>query len=698
VRIEKKQTPIRRARIVARVLIMLAAPLVAFGLYTNLLGSAYPSSAANNAVVMKDYKFVPSAGAVEGTSLKIAVGESVTWTNTDHDSHNIAILQGPELNVSPEQKSGQSWSMRFTKPGTYHYYCEFHSWMQADIVVGGSTASSVPTSQTFAETGKAVRGSFLNYWQQHGGLAQQGFPISMEMQERSDTDGKMYTVQYFERAVFELHPENQPPYDVLLSLLGNFYYKQKYPNGAPGQQANTSPGSVMFKETGKHLGGVFLQYWNAHGGLAQQGFPISEEFTEKSDLNGKTYKVQYFERAVFEYHPENKPPYDVLLSQLGKFRYDKVSGAGRTTLPNGLKVVGMSSGPQHYPLLAGPHAAPGLNVFIYDQDAQPVITWMDDLCVKWALHQLSWYQIEQQKGVYHWEKIDRAVDSMYKAGIKVILNPVHSPAWGWGGSDKVTYPTDVNDFGRFMKLAAERYKGKVVGYQIWNEPNLAQEAGRYVVSARYAEILKQGYTAVKSVDPNAIVITAALTPTGVNNPEIAVDDVVFLQRLYAYNNGELKGYFDVLGAHPGSNANPPDTLYPDKPGPGPGWNNHPSFYFRRIEQLRQVMVDNGDAQKQMWLTEFGWDSTANPAKGFEYAAQNTEQKQADYIARAFRMGHDQYPWMGPMILFQLNFALPNVTTDPGDERIGWGIIRRDGSKRPSYFAVQQYAKEWNAGK
>jgi streptogramin lyase len=69
------------------------------------------------------------------------------------------------------------------------------------------------------------------------------------------------------------------------------------------------------------VGGIFLDYWNNHGGLAQQGYPISDEFQEKSALDGKTYTVQYFERAVFESHPENRPPYNVLLSQLGTFRY-----------------------------------------------------------------------------------------------------------------------------------------------------------------------------------------------------------------------------------------------------------------------------------------------------------------------------------------------------------------------------------------
>jgi len=131
----------------------------------------------------------------------------------------------------------------------------------------------------------------------------------------------VYTVQYFERAVFEYHPEqSDPKYRVLLSLLGSHYYRQKYPAGAPNQKPNTSPGSITFRETGKRLGGKFLDYWQRNGGLAQQGFPISDEFSEVSDLDGKVYTVQYFERAVFELHPENATPFDVLLSQLGRFQ------------------------------------------------------------------------------------------------------------------------------------------------------------------------------------------------------------------------------------------------------------------------------------------------------------------------------------------------------------------------------------------
>ena len=205
------------------------------------------------------------------------------------------------------------------------------------VASSGYAASSKPVdcvganSCTFPETGKTVQGRFLNYWNDHGDLMQQGYPISDEIQETNDADGKVYTVQYFERAVFEYHTEHPAPYDVLLSQLGTLRYHEKYPDGAPDQQVTAAPSSRYFAETGMTVGGLFLDYWNDHGGLAQNGYPISEEFTETSDLDGKPYRVQYFERAVFEYHPENQPPYDVLLSQLGTFKYRSKYGLSTVT-------------------------------------------------------------------------------------------------------------------------------------------------------------------------------------------------------------------------------------------------------------------------------------------------------------------------------------------------------------------------------
>jgi hypothetical protein len=120
-------------------------------------------------------------------------------------------------------------------PGMWMYHCHFQDHASAMMgffqVLPPGPSAQQETSHTFAETGKTVSGRFLEYWKANGGLPQQGFPISDEIMERSDLDGKTYRVQYFERAVFEYHPENPRPYDVLLSQLGTFRYREKYSGG-----------------------------------------------------------------------------------------------------------------------------------------------------------------------------------------------------------------------------------------------------------------------------------------------------------------------------------------------------------------------------------------------------------------------------------------------------------------------------------
>ncbi len=190
------------------------------------------------------------------------------------------------------------------------------------INAGGSAAQS--ETRVFPQTNHAIKGRFLAYWQANGGLMSFGYPISDVTQEVSPLDSKTYAAQYFERAEFELHPENQPPYDVLLAQLGTVHYHRLYPIGAPAQHP-ASDNPYLFTETNHAVGGKFLAYWQQHGGLTRFGYPISDEFLELS-TNGKLYTVQYFERAVMELHAENQPPYDVLLSQIGRFEYDAAQG------------------------------------------------------------------------------------------------------------------------------------------------------------------------------------------------------------------------------------------------------------------------------------------------------------------------------------------------------------------------------------
>ncbi len=197
--------------------------------------------------------------------------------------------------------------------------------------IGGvAPAQAADSPVYFPQTRHTVGGAFLDYWKTHGGLARQGYPITEEFGERSLVDGKTYTVQYFERAVFELHPENQPPYNVLLTPLGADALTARYGDSkAPDQRVNKTVANQYFAQTGHTIGGTFWPYWQRNGGLAQFGLPLTDEFTEISAVDGKPYTVQYFERAVFEAHPEAPPAFTVQLSLLGaihyKARYDQIA-------------------------------------------------------------------------------------------------------------------------------------------------------------------------------------------------------------------------------------------------------------------------------------------------------------------------------------------------------------------------------------
>jgi hypothetical protein len=197
-----------------------------------------------------------------------------------------------------------------------------------ELFVSGGVADGAPTrsaeryrpvatpERCFAETGYCVRGPFAAYWEAHGGLALNGYPLSAERVETLE-DGQPYSVQYFERTRLEYHPTNPAPYTV---LLGQFGRRVLATGAARGQLARVDPlpDATYFTETGHNARGRFLDYWQAHGGLAQFGFPVSEEFIETLE-DGQPYTVQYFERARFEYHPENVgTPYEVLLGQFGR--------------------------------------------------------------------------------------------------------------------------------------------------------------------------------------------------------------------------------------------------------------------------------------------------------------------------------------------------------------------------------------------
>ena len=192
----------------------------------------------------------------------------------------------------------------------------------ADLTIRATYTITAHPARCFPETGYCVQGRLLQYWEGHGldlgdpgisfreSLALFGYPISEEFSQPLE-DGQLYTVQYFERARMEYHPEHWLPYDVLLGHFGRRFH----PVDPPVQPA---PGARSFPETGHTIVGRFLAFWEGNGGLAQFGYPLSEAFEERLE-DGQTRTVQYFERARFEYHPEHAgTPYEVLLGHFGR--------------------------------------------------------------------------------------------------------------------------------------------------------------------------------------------------------------------------------------------------------------------------------------------------------------------------------------------------------------------------------------------
>jgi len=200
------------------------------------------------------------------------------------------------------------------------------------LLAAPSSADAEDDRRYSPETQRTVSGRFLNYWEANGGVAQQGYPLTEAFDERNPTDGKIYRTQYFERARFEYHPENQAPHDVLLGLLGSERFLAKYGHGGPpaGIPAGTGCDESQLPPNTRCINEQFGQYYLGHGGLAQQGYAISNAFNEVSPTDGKTYLVQYFERARFEYHPEYAgTPSVILFGLLGGEQL-------QATYPNGL--------------------------------------------------------------------------------------------------------------------------------------------------------------------------------------------------------------------------------------------------------------------------------------------------------------------------------------------------------------------------
>ena len=179
-----------------------------------------------------------------------------------------------------------------------------------------------PDAVMFPETGYSLSGDFLRYWRANGALPVFGYPIGAEQQVNGQAS------QWFERARFELHPQNVAPYAVQLGRLGVEALERRGVDWQTLPKAEPST-AHYFPQTGHAIAPQFWSSWRSQGldldgqrgatvaeSLALFGYPIAEPQMERG-ADGAMELTQWFERARFEYHPSNAAPYTVLLGRLG---------------------------------------------------------------------------------------------------------------------------------------------------------------------------------------------------------------------------------------------------------------------------------------------------------------------------------------------------------------------------------------------
>lgn len=185
-----------------------------------------------------------------------------------------------------------------------------------------------PDAAYLPETGHTLGGIFRGYWETHGGLPVFGYPLTEEFEEANADSGGWHTVQFTERQRFEHHPANAGTvYEVLLGRLGAETLALQGRDWQSFPQADPSA-PYFVPETGHAIAPEFWGYWSSHGldlgdpgvsyreSVALFGYPLSKPMMETNG-DGHIVLTQWFERAVFELHPQNPEPHRVLLRRLG---------------------------------------------------------------------------------------------------------------------------------------------------------------------------------------------------------------------------------------------------------------------------------------------------------------------------------------------------------------------------------------------
>lgn len=310
---------------------------------------------------------------------------------------------------------------------------------------------------------------------------------------------------------------------------------------------------------------------------------------------------------------------------------------------------------------------------------------------QWMKGFLGWESLEPKPREYDWTDLSKAIAAARQNRLGLLLRVDRAPAWARLDNPNPTAPPSrpfLGAWGNFLEELARRGKGHVAAYEIWNEPNLPWEwGGRPPDPGYYVEMLQIAYQRIKAGDPGALVVSAGLAPTQDDGQRGTWDSLRYLRAMYELGAAP---YFDVLGSHPYGFASPPEA------------DPSTAASFRSVELERQVMLEFGDSAKTVWATESGWllDPSAvglgpcrgSPALGEALWQAVEPEVQALYLVRAYRYAYENWPWMGAIFLFNLDFSLAPWYADPCEPMAFYSLLGPDGQERAAYQALRDMPK------
>jgi len=352
--------------------------------------------------------------------------------------------------------------------------------------------------------------------------------------------------------------------------------------------------------------------------------------------------------------------------------------------------------------------APGEEVFGYGIQTHGVVgdpnytmAQIAGLGLGWVKQQVDWRFFEPNAGQMDWSGYDAVVEAASQHGLRVMLSVAKAPAWTHTSYQDDTPsnapPDDFSLYADFLGRLVDRYRGRIHAIEIWNEQNLDREwdTAEGVSAERYVEMLRMAYQVIKSRDPNIIVISGALSPTGwtgadPDNPArvVSMDDLLYLQEMMNY---DFLNYCDCVGVHSNGTNIPPDVAWDDPYQDDTAifrgfWDTpHHSWSFHSTLWLYHETVGGA---KPLCVTEFGWASSegfGGYPPGLEFAQDNTLEEQADYIVHAFQLMRE-WGFVRLAFLWNLDFAQKGGA-NPEDPNAPYSILDFRGAARPAYGAV-----------